>query len=260
MIKSKINGKTSNKTKALRHGGPSSRTARRHQPRSRAGDLSKTASPAPLPPTSILAHPGPIAVNPIMDPNADADSQFDYNFIQPWERQPQESSHAYNMFCMYRDMPPSERSYKALILALGKSKNNKHIHLFGSDHKWVPRAAAWDFHIERARLAATETYQVEMAMRHAEISKSMLDKLTERIRTIDIRLLGPKEIAQWLDIGVKVERLSRGLQSDDVTHVSINQTNNVLTLSDQEIMSALANEGIRTSRGTTKVLNAAPSN
>ena len=189
-------------------------------------------------------------------------AQFSYEEIGgplPWERQPNESAQAYRQFQTYRDMEPSDRGYAKVAAKLGLS----HIQLTrnGAIQRWVERAAAWDFHLERARLIQTEQYQMEMAARHAEIAQDMLTKVKTRLLGVNLKSLGPKEIAQWLEVGVKVERLSRGLSSDAAMQV-LNQTNvQINHLSDKEIMIELAREAGRNggSRKALEAVNAASS-
>lgn len=210
-------------------------------------------------PDKIMARPDQLAIDDSQSLEQELTGvpspQFEYVDLQPWERQPDESPQAYALFAMYRDMPPDERGYGSLAKRI--NKNPQRLGMFGSDHRWVERAAAWDFHLERARLAATESHQIEMALRHAELSKSMLDKLTARLNTIELARLGPKEIAQWLEVGVKVERLSRGLK-DEAVAGAIGNNGNVKTLSDQELLAELAREGLRRRYTVGKVLDAIP--
>lgn len=187
---------------------------------------------------------------------ANRKAQLEYSDLQPWERQPDEGPEAYAQFTVYRDMAPEVRGYAkvAAIVHMSKTVCTRH----GATHYWVERAAAWDFHLERARLSATETYQIEMAARHAMLAKGMLDKLTERLKKVNLNTLGPKEIAQWLDVGVKVERLSRGLRPEETAGTVVNINNNIKGLSDQELLTELAKEGIRQGSAANKVINALP--
>jgi hypothetical protein len=173
-------------------------------------------------------------------------SQFSYEEIggpTPWERQPMESIKAYAQFQVYRDMNPPDRGYLKVAEKLHLSQVQ--IAHAGAVQRWVERASAWDFHLERARLQQTEQYQAEMAARHAEIAKEMLGKVKQRLLSVNLKTLGPKEISQWLEVGVKVERLSRGLSSE-AAEKALYQTNvQINHLTKQEIMTELAREGVK---------------
>jgi hypothetical protein len=165
----------------------------------------------------------------------------------PWEQQPSESLDAFEKFNIYRDLLASERSYTIVARQVGMTPNS--VRTLGIANRWTERACAWDIHINRARQSATEVYQVEMAARHAQIASNMLVKVAERLEKVNILQLAPKDIAAWLEVGVKVERLSRGLHTSDPEGspgtVNNNITNNILTLSDQDLIQALAREGVR---------------
>lgn len=161
--------------------------------------------------------------------------------LQPWERQPDETPEAYRYFCYYRDADPAERSQAHVQRKFGLSRTVVCRH--SSNHRWIERAATWDFHIERCRLAKTETMQTEMASRHAEIAVVMLTRVKQRLARINFNKLDPKAIAAWLEVGVKVERLSRGLSpteaSDRMSKVSVN----INSMTDQDILAQIAIEG-----------------
>lgn len=167
--------------------------------------------------------------------------------VKMWERQPAETYEAYAKFCTFRDLDPSDRTYPNVAQKLGLNSTN--LRETGTAYRWVERAAAWDMHIDRARIAATETYQIEMAARHAELAQNMLGKLAVRLEKVNLAQLGPKEIASWLEVGVKVERLSRGLRTGDPDgspgSITNNTTNNILALSDQDLIQMLSREGVR---------------
>jgi hypothetical protein len=173
-------------------------------------------------------------------------AQFSYEEIggpMPWERQPNESAIAYRYFQYYRDMDPTERGYGKIKEKFGVGQTV--VIRNGSVQRWVERAAAWDFHLERARLIQAEKYQMEMAVRHAEIAQEMLARVKQWLLEVDLKKLGPKEVAQWLEVGVQVERLSRGMNSEQAVPI-LNQTNiQIKQMSDKEIALELAREGVR---------------
>lgn len=172
--------------------------------------------------------------------------QFTWADLAPWERQPDETPEAYYCFQAYRDTSPTERGYHRVAKTLGISITTCTRH--GSNHHWVERAAAWDFHIERARLQQSEQYQSEMAARHAEIAKEMLTKVRARIAKLNWKTLDPKVVAQWLDVGVKVERLSRGMAPTEISKHIVDVTHSMRTMTDQELIAEIAKEAGR--RGT----------
>lgn len=47
--------------------------------------------------------------------------------------------------------------------------------------------------------------------KNAELAAAFLSRLAERLETINTEDLTPADIARWLEVGIKLERLSRGL-------------------------------------------------
>lgn len=85
---------------------------------------------------------------------------------------------------------------------------------------WVDRAAAYDDHSERQRLAQLQKKRREMDERHAKIgilSQNLavrgIEKLLAKVQT-DQQNLGPSELARLIKVGVKVGRLAMGESTD----------------------------------------------
>jgi len=171
---------------------------------------------------------------------------------QLWEQQPKEGSSAYAHFSIYRDMEPTERTFTAAARKLGMTGSG--INTIAIAGRWKERAAAWDNYLDRARLAQTEIYQLEMAARHAEIAKMMLERVRDRLSQINFKQLEPKVVSQWLDIGVKVERLSRGLTADATT-TNVNSINvNLRQMSESELLAEIERETKRLTAGRGSVI------
>lgn len=74
-----------------------------------------------------------------------------------WEPLPGESSKAYKMFLVYRDLGPSRSQVDAWRSCTGRppraevnSENAPgHVKAWGTEHSWVQRAKDWDAHIAR---------------------------------------------------------------------------------------------------------------
>ena len=140
---------------------------------------------------------------------------------QPWERQPGETSKAYAAFCRYRKLPPERRSL-ALVASKGRKrgktgeKPKTSIEELSAQHDWVARAAAYDDHLDSMVRAKLEKQRLDMAERQADVARAMLDKARERIASIPITLLGPQDVARWVDVATKTERLALGEPTDNV--------------------------------------------
>ncbi len=88
-------------------------------------------------------------------------------------------------------------------------------------YAWNERAARRDE--EAARLAEQEAIQRRrqeleahnravgtMKARHIQIATDMQEKLVQRLQSLDVNKLTPRELASWFEVSTKVERLARG--------------------------------------------------
>jgi hypothetical protein len=126
-----------------------------------------------------------------------------------WERQPHESSKAYAVFCVYRDLGP-DRSLEKLRQNLDKPRSKKWLGDWSVKYNWVDRAAAYDDYIEGKKREKKEKAILEMADRHVKLSKAFQQRLAQRLQQIDPSELSPSDMAKWLDVATKLERLSIG--------------------------------------------------
>lgn len=150
-----------------------------------------------------------------------------------WERLPGESAKAYEAFCKYRDMPPGERSLREVARRLGKSETL--ISRWSSQYRWVARVQAWDDEVDRkAREAHLRTVK-EMRERHARLAVAFQQKVAQRIQMIDPDELAPQDLARWLEIATKLERLSRGEPTEIGQHeVNLPKIVEVVTDEDED--------------------------
>lgn len=126
-----------------------------------------------------------------------------------WDRLPNESSKAYAVFCIYRDLGP-ERSLEKLRQNLDKPRSRKWLGDWSVKYNWVDRAVAYDDYIDRKKREEKEKAILEMAERHAKLARAFQQRVAERLRGINPSELSPSDMAKWLDIATKLERLSRG--------------------------------------------------
>jgi len=126
-----------------------------------------------------------------------------------WERQKNESSKAYAAFCVYRDLGP-ERSLEKVRQNLDKPRTRKWLGEWSVKYNWVERAQAYDDYIERKKREEKENAILEMAERHAKLAMAFQQRVAQRLQQIDPAELSPSDMAKWLDIATKLERLSRG--------------------------------------------------
>jgi len=129
--------------------------------------------------------------------------------IEPdlWERQPEETTRAFEAFVIYRDMG-ANRSIRKTAQEL--NKNCTTIAEWSSKYDWVKRVAAWD--AEQDRIARNEML-AEMAAtrkRQRKQAKRMQEKGMELLEGISIGDAKLSEVVSLLKAGMEQERIAIG--------------------------------------------------
>lgn len=142
---------------------------------------------------------------------------------EPWEQMTGETVQQYEKFCAYRDMryiaPASaedlprlditrERSIRGLAKKLGLSR--KTLEPLSTRFRWVERCEAYDLYILRRLKEKGEAEILKMHENHAMIAAQMLKKALRRLLTMQEEEIDASDMVRMVDVGVKIERLSRG--------------------------------------------------
>lgn len=142
---------------------------------------------------------------------------------EPWEQMTGETVQQYEKFCAYRDMryiAPSgtgdlprldftrERSIRGLARQLGLSR--KTLEPLSARFQWVERCEAYDLYILRRLKEKGEAEILKMHKNHAAIAAQMLKKAMRRLLTMQEEEIAASDMVRMVDVGVKIERLSRG--------------------------------------------------
>lgn len=139
--------------------------------------------------------------------------------VQPWERQEGESSKAFAAFVAYRDMG-ERRGYRKVVQQVGSHKSS--IQCWMTQWKWQERILAYERYLDERRRRAAEKARRAMLKRHAKLAVDMQAQVTKRLKALaktgKIPNMTPREIAKVVDVAVKVERLSRGLPTEQIEH------------------------------------------
>lgn len=138
-----------------------------------------------------------------------------------WERMTGETAKQYEKFCKYRDMkyksPTSKRSLRKLAQELGMK--HQYLSELSAKFNWVARAEAYDLEIMRQIREQNEAEIMEMKKNHALLASQMIRKAAKRLLTIPEEEITAADIVRLVDVGVKIERLSRG-ESTENTQIS----------------------------------------
>lgn len=101
--------------------------------------------------------------------------------LDPWDRQPKETSKAYEAFCIYRDMG-AKRTTRSTAEALAKSETL--IKTWSSKYGWVKRAAAWDSAPGKALVEAYADQARRIAEQHDRVATKLLDRLEQNLERL----------------------------------------------------------------------------
>ncbi len=152
------------------------------------------------------------------------------NFIDEWERQPNERGKCWTAFQVFRDMG-EERGVFAVRDKAGFPVSHSTLVRWADKYRWMERAAAYDRHIDRQRVRAHVAEVEAMARRQVQIGQVLQEKGLEWVKT---ELLTPAQrkealnansALRFIDKGVDLEREGLGLNDNDPageTNLTIN--------------------------------------
>lgn len=145
-----------------------------------------------------------------------------------WEQMYGENVQQYEKFCAYRDMryieplPTSDvprlditKSRSLRNLAKSLSISHKALEPLSAKFRWVERCEEYDSYILQLLRAKNEAEIIRMKEKHATIAAQMLRKATQRLLTIKDKDIEASDIVRLVDVGVKIERLSRGESTEN---------------------------------------------
>ena len=151
--------------------------------------------------------------------------------LEPWDQQPGEGSRAFAGFKVYRDMGPQRSLVKAFKEMTGKDKSRGKFDIWSMQNDWVNRCEMYDRNVDQ--LGTIEKMKVvrEMAERHATMASVFLNKVVQRLQTIDANVLTPDQLLKWFDACTRIERLSRGESTENVSNKHSGTVTNKIDLS-----------------------------
>ena len=101
---------------------------------------------------------------------------------QAWDRQDHEGSESYRAFCCYRDLGAGERSYEIVSKEIGCSIQL--LKRWGSRHRWVNRAQAWDDYIDSLQQERSIRARLAMHQRHARAAMALVEKGAQGVEPV----------------------------------------------------------------------------
>ena len=144
-----------------------------------------------------------------------------------WDRMSGESVKNYEYFCAYRDMRYTPANHPDDIPKLGTNperslrrlgkKLNRNFKTLGDLSKrfnWVSRCDAYDLYILRRQRDKNEVKILKMMENHAAVGEQLIKRATRRLLSLADDEIAAADVVRMMDIGVKIERLSRGDMRD----------------------------------------------
>lgn len=141
----------------------------------------------------------------------------------PWERQPGESSKAWQAFLKFRD---SEERH---VRSIGGSAMD-----WSREWSWGYRCFEYDRYLDRVDVEALVRYRRTMNKRHRDIAMAAQGKIVQYLQRMDVKDMKPSDLARWLEVAIKVERQAAGAELPDGTtvHEPPASTTGALTVAD----------------------------
>ena len=148
--------------------------------------------------------------------------------LYEWDMQPKESPQMYERFCWYRDFVYYEddelkskkavditkrRSYRACADHFGVALNT--IEREGKRYHWQERCEAYDRHIALIARQEHEKKITKMLNNHALLGAAMVQRAAARFISLHEEDISAADTIRMADVGVKIERMSRGVSSED---------------------------------------------
>lgn len=132
------------------------------------------------------------------------------------KQQPDETDKQYHAFCVYRDLGIN-RKLKLVQIETGIA--DKLLRHWAEAFSWEERANEYDEYLAERRRIASEQEILRMVERHNAIATEMQEAVAWEIETArkaqkaGNSSLTPADVAKWVEVAAKLERLTRGLPS-----------------------------------------------
>lgn len=126
---------------------------------------------------------------------------------QAWDRQPDETTKAFEAFAIYRDMG-NDRSIAKVAEQLGKSEAL--LQRWSSKYEWVKRVAEWDDEVARQTARELMRDIARTRARQRKQAMQMQLKGAELLQAIKVGDAKLSEIVSLLKLGMEQERICLG--------------------------------------------------
>ena len=137
--------------------------------------------------------------------------------LRPWERQPGETTKAFQAFQVYRDLgleEPNSRTVLEAARRLGKHRNvlNKWKRL----NNWDERCRLFDVEQDRLRVAERRRQIDRTNQEHIRLAQAMLVKVAQRLQSMKADELTPRDLNTMVEVATKLQRLALGMSTTNI--------------------------------------------
>jgi len=138
-----------------------------------------------------------------------------------WQKRPEETSKAYEAFCLYRDMGPS-RSLSKLNERMGKKPTyQRQIHEWSRKYDWVARCEAFDENELKVQMTDMKKERMEARKRIIRIAQGFQTAAGRRLQQIlededELQRLTPKDLISFFKEAVLIEMRLQGEPTETI--------------------------------------------
>lgn len=125
--------------------------------------------------------------------------EIQHAWAEPWDRQPEETSLAWEYFQYYRSLGYG-RTIKAVADHFKLHPQSMYNH--ARNHSWTERVSAWDVYEDRIYQAELAQERKRMAQRHAKQAQDALMALSKPVEAILSKLEDPDAILEMKDMDI----------------------------------------------------------
>ena len=154
-----------------------------------------------------------------------------------WERQPGESSVAYEAFLLYRNMSHetdgAKKKRRLASVAEKVGKSPELIERWSRTWDWVERARAYDNELQRISMEETREAVRKMLKDHMTMAQALQKKAMTALLRLDDESLSARNILDYLAQGIELERQAR-LEAAEVSRGGTSKGGPIVALEEPE--------------------------
>ena len=120
--------------------------------------------------------------------------------VETWERQPEESTQAFEAFTVYRE----ERSITRVAQKLDKSRTV--VGKWSSQWNWVDRCRDYDNSLQAVDFEEKRAAIHAMHQKHLQVGNALLAKAEKALTDLDLADCSPKVVLEALKLAMEIER------------------------------------------------------